>query len=90
MDAVKVLKTIAYTFNGVTPMEPNPSFSEDLRKAAAGGKGLLTMCEAGGTMTPSTNFPEGKASRSLQAAYRALTEGVTDKVAHVERGVYGW
>lgn len=29
------------------------------------------MCEAGGTVEPSINFPTGKASRSLKAAWKA-------------------
>lgn len=32
----------------------------------AGYAGAVTACEAGGTMKPSVNFPEGKPSRSLQ------------------------
>jgi hypothetical protein len=40
-------------------------------QATAGGtKGVITLCEAGGTLKPTTNFPFGKASRSLQAAFR--------------------
>ena len=40
-------------------------------QATQGGKrGVITLCEAGGTLKPSTNFAFGKASRSLQAAYR--------------------
>lgn len=35
---------------------------------------------------------QGKASRSLQAAYKLINEGgmSTDQVMHVERGLYGW
>ena len=46
---------------------------EQLRVATGGGaKGAVFMCESGGTMKPSVNFPFGKGSRSLQAAYKAL------------------
>jgi len=86
----KAFRFVAYSFNGVAPIEPNPKFSEQLRELAAAGKGIITVCESGGTMTSSVNFPQGKASRSLQAAYRALRENITDKVAQLERGVYGW
>ncbi|KAJ9504523.1 hypothetical protein QJQ45_029528, partial [Haematococcus lacustris] len=139
-DAGKVFKALAYAFNGVAAVEPNPQFSERVREVTQGGKvGVITLCEAGGTLKPSTNFPFGKASRSLQAAYRqvaagssrqqtqtsrnlaraqhgdgevgslhgrhveggaaavalghgcrVLAEGVTTKVQHLERGVYGW
>jgi hypothetical protein len=41
-----------------------------LQATQNGAKGLITLCEAGGTLKPSTNFPFGKPSRSLQAAYR--------------------
>lgn len=33
------------------------------------------MCEIGGTMIPSENFPSGKLSRSLKGAYMLLEEG---------------
>lgn len=88
-DFRRLLKVAMYKSNGVNPVDPNPKFAEQLR-AASGGKGVILMCEAGGTMKPTTNFPEGKPSRSLQAAYRAVKEGLAPKVAHLERGVYGW
>lgn len=89
LDVVKVLKTIAYRFNGVNPVEPNPDFIDRLRQLTADGKGVITMCEAGGTMKPSTNFPEGKASRSLQAAFKILDSGITDQVHAVPVCVIG-
>eukprot|EP00199_Chlamydomonas_sp_CCMP681_P005500 CAMPEP_0119105680 /NCGR_PEP_ID=MMETSP1180-20130426/3583_1 /TAXON_ID=3052 ORGANISM="Chlamydomonas cf sp, Strain CCMP681" /NCGR_SAMPLE_ID=MMETSP1180 /ASSEMBLY_ACC=CAM_ASM_000741 /LENGTH=243 /DNA_ID=CAMNT_0007090803 /DNA_START=57 /DNA_END=788 /DNA_ORIENTATION=- len=90
-DVQKVMKFLVYSFNGVQAIEPNPDFTEQLRQASMQGKrGIITFCEAGGTLKPSTNFPFGKPSRSLQAAYRALAEGVTSEVLHLERGVYGW
>lgn len=85
----KAFKWVAYAANGVTPIEPNPNFTAEM-KQVAGGKAVITVCEAGGTMKPSVNFPEGKASRSLQAAYKALNEGAATKVMHLERGIYGW
>ncbi|KAG2449189.1 hypothetical protein HYH02_005936 [Chlamydomonas schloesseri] len=91
-DFRKMLKAVMYKSNGVNPVDPNPKFSEQLKAAVAkaGAKGVITVCEAGGTLKPSTNFPEGKPSRSLQAAYRVLTENLASSVAHLERGVYGW
>lgn len=78
MDAAKMMKMIAYRFNGVNPVEPNPAFFDQVRAAAKGKKGVVVFCEAGGTLVPTVNFPAGKASRSLQAAYRILNEGITE------------
>lgn len=41
-------------------------------------------------MNPTPNFPKGKPSRSLQAAYKALADAQVDKVLHLSGGVYGW
>lgn len=48
MDFSKLMKMVAYRFNGVDPIEPNPAFSDAVRKIVASGKGVITMCEAGG------------------------------------------
>ena len=53
------------------PVEENVDFLTDLEKAAE-GKGVIVMCEAGGTMKPSPNFASGKASRSLKVRHRFL------------------
>ena len=53
------------------PVEENVDFLTDLEKAAE-GKGVIVMCEAGGTMKPSPNFASGKASRSLKVRRRLL------------------
>ena len=47
------------------PLDPNTQFVQEVA-AAAGGKGVIFACEAGGTMRPTVNFAQGKASRSLQ------------------------
>ena len=47
------------------PVEENEDFLTDLEKAAS-SKGVILMCEAGGTMKASPNFASGKASRSLK------------------------
>lgn len=41
--------------NGVTPVEPNPDFIEDVR-TAADGKGVILACEGGGTTEPTPSF----------------------------------
>ena len=60
--------------------EQNEEFVEkilDLLSSGGGGKrGLLMLCEVGGSLTPTASFPTGKTSRSLQAAFRALEAGV--------------
>ena len=41
-------------------------------------------------MRPSVNFADGKASRSLQACYKAMAQQKLPKVKHLDRGVFGW
>jgi hypothetical protein len=48
---------VAFGFNGVQPIESNMDFVAEA-KAAAGGRNILTLCEAGGTMKPTVNFPQ--------------------------------
>jgi rhodanese-related sulfurtransferase len=84
------LKAAVYFVNGVSPIEMNPKFSEQIAEVAKGGKGLVLYCEAGGSLKPNINFPEGKSSRSLQACFRTLREGLSDKVVHLDGGIYSW
>eukprot|EP00798_Chlamydomonas_sp_ICE-L_P007495 gene7495-641_t len=77
------LKFIAFSLNGVTPIELNENFMEQLKEASKGDKGVIVACEAGGTLRPSTNFSMGKASR-------ALKEGGMVNAKHLDRGLYGW
>ncbi|KAG1681033.1 hypothetical protein FOA52_009993 [Chlamydomonas sp. UWO 241] len=86
----KVLKFVAYAANGVTPIELNEEFVVELAAATAGKKGAVFACEAGGTLNESVNFPQGKASRSLQACHKAMTEAGMKTVMHLDRGLYGW
>lgn len=87
----KWLKYLAYAANGVSPIELNTAFDEEIKAVAKGGKGIITICDAGGSLKPTVNFPQGKASRSLQAAYISLTQGLTSgEVLHLDRGLYGW
>lgn len=90
-DFSKIMKVVAYSFNGVSPIDSNNNFTAEAL-AAAPGKKFIAMCEAGGTMKATVNFPQGKPSRSLQAAFKLIDEaGLTaDDVVHLERGVYGW
>ncbi len=83
------VRAAAMAVNGVTPMAVNEQFKEELQQAT-NGKGAILMCEAGGTMTPSSNFVTGKVSRSLKAAYQAIEKGQLKNVAHLDGGVYNW
>lgn len=86
----QVLKGVAYVVNGVQPVEANPDFVEEVKKITDTGVGVIMYCEAGGTMQPSTNFMTGKTSRSLKAAYRVLSENLTEDVLHLEGGMFGY
>lgn len=90
VDAAKVFKAIAYSFNGVQPIEQNPAFKGQVTAGTGGTKGVIALCEAGGSLKPTPNFPAGKASRSLQALYRVLSDDITDKVYHLDGGAFGW
>lgn len=85
----KALRAAALLANGVTPVEPNPDFLDDLR-TAAGGKGVILACEGGGSTESTASFQWGKASRSLTAAYRVMKSQTADPVVHLKGGVYGW
>jgi rhodanese-related sulfurtransferase len=91
MDFTKFMKVVAYSFNGVQAIDQNSNFTAEVL-AAAPGKKIVVCCEAGGTMRQTVNFPQGKPSRSLQAAYKLLNESklAPDDVVHLERGLYGW
>ncbi|KAK9820547.1 hypothetical protein WJX72_011515 [[Myrmecia] bisecta] len=85
----RLAKAAAMAANGVTPTERNPNFVQELKKAA-GDKGVILFCEAGGTLLPSANFATGKTSRSLKASYTAIAEAGLKKVAHLDGGAFGW
>lgn len=51
-----MMKVVAYSFNGVQPIDSNTSFTSEAL-AAASGKKFIVMCEAGGTMRQTVNFP---------------------------------
>lgn len=86
----RILKGVAYLVNGVSPVEPNANFIEEMKKVTDTGKGVILYCEAGGTLAPSTNFMTGKTSRSLKAAYRVLDAELTQDVLHLDGGIFGY
>lgn len=90
---LSTIRSVAYFFNGVTPVTPNEEFENDVRKILESNKnlkGAIAYCETGGTLVPSTNFMYGKISRSLKALYRILKGDVTKNVAHLDGGIYNW
>eukprot|EP00879_Flechtneria_rotunda_P013717 GHRR01014329.1.p1 GENE.GHRR01014329.1~~GHRR01014329.1.p1 ORF type:complete len:189 (+),score=36.33 GHRR01014329.1:351-917(+) len=70
-DFAKVMKVIAYSFNGVQAIESNTDFTQNAL-AAAGGKKLITMCEAGGTMRQTVNFPTVPAEATCRGCLRGI------------------
>lgn len=87
------IRAVCFSSMGVKPVESNDAFLLDLR-AAAGDRGVILMCDIGGTLIPNENFPHGKISRSLKAAYNLIADPNSgfsrNKVAHLKRGIYGW
>ncbi|EFN56190.1 hypothetical protein CHLNCDRAFT_144920 [Chlorella variabilis] len=82
-------KWIACKANGVVPTKVNPELAATIAAAAADGKAAILACEAGGTLEPSVNFPQGKVSRSLKAV---VTSKVlpAERVKHLDGGVFRW
>jgi hypothetical protein len=57
--------------NGVNPTDVNPDFVSQATAAAEGGKrAVIVACEAGGKTEVTAQFPYGKPSRSLKAAWK--------------------
>lgn len=56
LSVLQLMKVVAYSFNGVQPIDSNNAFTSEVL-AAAPGKKYILMCEAGGTMRQSVNFP---------------------------------
>ena len=91
----RYLRAAILASQGVAPVEQNEEFVERVLAllSSSGGnkKGVLMLCEVGGSLTPTASFPTGKTSRSLQAAFRALEAGVESaKVKHVGGGCFAY
>jgi rhodanese-related sulfurtransferase len=87
----RLLKFVAMKTQGVTPTEQSPDFLSSVA-AVAGSKTAILACEAGGTLEPTVNFPIGKESRSLKAAWRVASSNTLppSKIKHLQGGVLGW
>ena len=83
-----LLKTALLAANGVAPIELRASFADDVAAAVPADKIAFLLDETGGSLQPTVTFPIGKASRSLQAAYKLLEAGWdARRVGHVEGGL---
>jgi len=83
-----MLKAALLAANGVQPVDLRPTFAADVAAAVAAPAVVFLIDEAGGTLEPTATFPAGKASRSLQAAFKLLEAGwPLDRVGHVEGGL---
>jgi hypothetical protein len=65
---LQFMKVVAFSFNGVQPIDSNKEFVPEVL-AAAPGKKFIVMCEAGGTMRGSVNFPMVGCSVILTATH---------------------
>eukprot|EP00475_Leptophrys_vorax_P042379 TRINITY_DN79951_c0_g1_i1.p1 TRINITY_DN79951_c0_g1~~TRINITY_DN79951_c0_g1_i1.p1 ORF type:complete len:231 (-),score=18.52 TRINITY_DN79951_c0_g1_i1:230-922(-) len=86
-----VLRRAAFAFFGVfNGTEENPEFVK-LVEAAVPDKAtpIIVACMPGGTLKPTKNFPMGKESRSLNAAYVLLENGYSN-IVHIEGGIYDY
>ena len=66
------LRVAAYSAQGVRAVETNPAFEAEVLALTKDAVGVILACASGGTLKPTTNFPDGQASRSLLAAERLL------------------
>ena len=66
------LRVAAYSAQGVRAVETNPAFEAEVLALTKDAVGVILACASGGTLKPTTNFPDGQASRSLLAAARLL------------------
>lgn len=90
---VRYLRAAMLASQGVAPVEQNEEFVDRILALLEeeNKKGLLMLCEVGGSLTPTVSFPTGKTSRSLQAAFRALEAGVdASRVKHVGGGCFAY
>ena len=88
-----LLKAGALLSQGVEPTEENPDFVDAFRSVLAeAGASRAVLCDAeGGTLDTNSNFPYGKESRALTAAYKLLESGFDGaSLSHLEGGLNDW
>uniref|UniRef100_A0A0D6RB58 Rhodanese domain-containing protein n=1 Tax=Araucaria cunninghamii TaxID=56994 RepID=A0A0D6RB58_ARACU len=85
-----IARRTAFAFFGIFQgTEENPEFLEEVRSKLDKKSKIIVACSQGGTMRPSPNFPEGRQSRSLIAAYLLALDDYST-ILHLEGGLYAW
>eukprot|EP00897_Mesotaenium_endlicherianum_P001563 jgi/Mesen1/1434/ME000131S00499 len=86
-----ILRRAGFAFFGIfAGTEGNPEFLNEVTAAGlTKDSKIIVACSFGGTLKPTQNFPEGKESRSLIAAY-ILTKAGFKSVLHIEGGLQSW
>eukprot|EP00252_Welwitschia_mirabilis_P015741 TRINITY_DN3489_c0_g1_i2.p1 TRINITY_DN3489_c0_g1~~TRINITY_DN3489_c0_g1_i2.p1 ORF type:complete len:181 (-),score=37.67 TRINITY_DN3489_c0_g1_i2:170-712(-) len=85
-----IARRAAFAFFGIfAGTEENPLFLEEVRSRLNKDSKIIVVCSTGGSVRPSANFPEGKQSRSLIAAYLLSLDGYS-KILYLEGGIYSW
>lgn len=81
-----MLRAVALMANGVTPVEPNPNFIDDVRQAAD-GKAVILACEGGGTTVPTPSFQWVRPSGNSLIAGEVVSSAARRKTALVQSGM---
>ncbi|KAK3129648.1 hypothetical protein QOZ80_6BG0482810 [Eleusine coracana subsp. coracana] len=85
-----IARRAAFAFFGIfAGTEENPEFLQSVDSKIGKDAKIIVACSTGGTLRPTQNFPDGKQSRSLIAAYLLVLNGYTN-VYHLDGGLYTW
>ncbi|XP_039796069.1 rhodanese-like domain-containing protein 14, chloroplastic [Panicum virgatum] len=85
-----IARRAAFAFFGIfAGTEENPEFIQSVDTKIGKDAKIIVACSTGGTLKPTQNFPDGKQSRSLIAAYLLVLNGYKN-VYHLEGGLYTW
>ncbi|RCV12610.1 hypothetical protein SEVIR_2G293100v4 [Setaria viridis] len=85
-----IARRAAFAFFGIfAGTEENPEFIQSVDEKVGKDAKIIVACSTGGTLKPTQNFPDGKQSRSLIAAYLLVLNGYSN-VYHLEGGLYTW
>ena len=85
-----IARRAAFAFFGIfSGTEENPEFIQSVDEKLGKDAKIIVACSTGGTLKPTQNFPDGKQSRSLIAAYLLVLNGYKN-VFHLDGGLYTW
>ncbi|KAL6846725.1 hypothetical protein ACP4OV_024173 [Aristida adscensionis] len=85
-----IARRAAFAFFGIfAGTEENPEFLQSVDAKVGKDAKIIVACSTGGTLKPTQNFPDGKQSRSLIAAYLLVLNGYKN-VYHLDGGLYTW